>query len=208
MDRSFLDHNVSNMDAVLKSVERDYYVYKWFLFLLNRREIRARLSKEKKAKSCYVRLQLMTALQALVLFYTISSLFTLTIFLFQSPALWVFVLGAGPLVWGLSLLKRKVLVRLVEAFLSGDFAQNPLGHQTLYQLSEDYSRRFAVASLIDTMYASETAMKTAWKIAYIAAFCVLAVQVWVAFLLFPLILLLVFCWVNSTANYRRLGHAR
>jgi hypothetical protein len=202
MNIEFLNKKVSSINVILSSIETDYYVYKWFLFLVGTPEIKAQLSQQKGTTSCYSSISAVTVLQ--ILLYGVFLICTWYIFLIrQYYLLWFYFLfvGAG---WCLFFFKRKYLVKLASFLLKSDFPEGEIGNITLYQLSEDYSKKLSIASVVDTIYASETTLRATFKISFICTVFIFMFRIWNTFFLVALSLVLVFFLSNSIQNYKRL----
>lgn len=203
MKFELLNKNVSSPELIALSIHNDYAVYKWFLFLLSAKSLRKRLFQiNQNVTRPYRWLRSVTFMQ-IVLYL---SFFCLALTIYPNNGYSVLVMACGVLVsvFCLYLVKKRCLVRLVKALIDIDYPEGVLQHKTLYQISEEYAKTYKIASLVDTIYASERQKSWVLKTVFFLTIFVFMLEVWVSILIAYACVILGYGFVNSLPLYRRL----
>lgn len=144
---------ITNLDGLESSILTDAYVYRWFTHLVTQLSFKKRSLGLTKIEDDYRRITLISRLQrvcglaAVILF----------LFYFQSKQLVivpVFFL-AGYFIFKLRSKKKACVTRISIHFIREDFEPEVLKRTTLYQMSELYSQKYGILSLVDAIYHSD-----------------------------------------------------
>ena len=138
---------VSSMTSIIRSIENDRQVYRWFLIITGLKEIREKLSLDQKTKDEYQNLQEIKTRE--IITYTVMGLIVIIAFLIKQP--WPLLLEGVPLAALIYLFKhnRQSVALISEQFLLENVQSQNLKDQTLFQTCEYLSQRYNTPSLVD-----------------------------------------------------------
>ncbi|MFA5260317.1 MAG: hypothetical protein WC450_03720 [Candidatus Omnitrophota bacterium] len=160
---------VSSFPTLIRTLDNDFYSWRWFSYLLAQPPVKTALILEKDMPRQYralARIERQELLLAGILLLSWAGLLTP----FRIPVAVLLCFG----LWVSSYLttKKKAIITqistrwLQKEFLPGDFEQ-----KTLYQISEIISKKYKVTSLVDAVYFSDTV----FRILYLGWFVLLLV---------------------------------
>jgi len=144
---------VSSLKSLTRSIETDYYVYRWFTFLIHHPPIRQNLIKSSKFETLYRRFQK----NSFLLNVSLLMIFSGIIFIigngqWHSPWI-IFILSAAA--YKLHNTQRTTVSLIGNYFVSQEYNQHNFATKSLYEISEIYAQRYNIPSLISTMCQSD-----------------------------------------------------
>ena len=142
---------VTTPEALANSIETDQHVLRWFTLLVVQPSLRARFDQDPQTQRLYQILKQVVVAQYLLYLFVGGSFFIL-MYLGHYPYLWLGLLLIFP---ALYLHQRlKYCVRGIGmAIVQRDFDPSLLRQKTLYQISEFYSRKYQIPSIVDNIFA-------------------------------------------------------
>lgn len=138
---------VSSMNSILASIENDRQVYRWFLMLVCLPEARNMLCVQHIIKEKYQTLK-KVQIGEIITYLVMASILSVSCFLKQP---WDLLAESIPLMalGSLYLNNRRCVAAISEQFLLKNLEPDKLNHQTLYQTSEYFSKKYNIPSLVD-----------------------------------------------------------
>jgi len=144
-----------NLKMLRSTIRRDKHVRRWFLGLLAANKVREEFYAAPGSSALYKNFSQSLKKQKLSL---INCVLLVTIFSLSRQPLW---LAAGGIMFGLFILRlnssAKNLAEAAAWMVSRDFPDTDMARTTLYQIGEIYSRKYRVPSLVDALYAFDSA---------------------------------------------------
>ncbi len=143
--------HVSSFEAIINSIKYDAEVCRWFEFLIDQPAVSAQISAEEGIARAYQDIQLSLLRQRVLFAFALASIAAVIL----SKSLWPLL--AVPLIlfgWLHSQkAKAAAVVAVSERLIRRDYVPvDILSNITLFQLSEQYSKKYKVASLVDKIY--------------------------------------------------------
>jgi len=144
----------NNIAIVKSSLKEDKHTYRWFMKLILLSQVKSELRKNAYINGLYSKLQKSLAVQHISLafillfctfFITIDKPLNLTIILIP---LWLGIKAY--------IKKRRYILEISSYLISRDFNNDSASAYTLYQVTEYYSRRYGVPSLVDILHTLDT----------------------------------------------------
>jgi hypothetical protein len=138
---------VSTMSSVISSIENDRYTYRWFLTLICLPEVQKGLSAQNKAQEDYAALK-MIQINKIVLYLLLVGVI-LFAYLIRQPL--VVLIELVPLAALVYLFRKNCgrVAAISRQFLLENISSDELERQTLYQISEYFSKKYNIPSLVD-----------------------------------------------------------
>ena len=143
--------NVSSFEAILNSIKYDPEVCRWFEFFVTQPAVMEELFSDPSMGREY-RVVKDAILKQRILFAA-AMISILLVMIFQ--VMWVFLVVPVVVYFWIRLkkLKTKSVAAISEALISRDYSPKEiLSNITLYQLCEQYSKKYGIASLVDKIY--------------------------------------------------------
>ena len=154
---------VSSLPTLARTVENDFYCGQWFSYLLSQSPVKAALVPDENMRRQYRALARIEK-QALLL----DALLLLCLAGMLTPYRMAVIVLLAAWFWRSSYLtnkKKAIVVELGMRWLSLEFTPEDFERKTLYQLAEIISRKYGVASMVDTVYFNDTVFRilyTGW----------------------------------------------
>jgi hypothetical protein len=143
--------HVSSFEAIINSIKYDAEVCRWFEFLIAQPAVSAQISAEEGAVQAYRDIQRALLRQRVIFAFALASVMAVIL----SKSFWPLL--AVPFIlyfWFHSQkVKAAAVVAVSERLISRDYVPlDILSGITLFQLSEQYSKKYKIASLVDKIY--------------------------------------------------------
>ena len=147
-------NNVSNIPSIIRTIENDRQVYRWFLMLISIPKIQQALCVEHKTRSQYQTLKKIQITE-IVSYMALALTVTVSCFIKQP---WLILVGGFPLTILINLFRknRGCVARISEEFLLKNIQPDQLNRQTLYQTCEYFSQEYNTPSLVDIITFQDT----------------------------------------------------
>ncbi len=141
---------VCSIKGLRSTILRDYYVYRWFLYLLRQSSLRSELSACQENRIIYEQLGKITRLQWFlgILILGLSMLYLKTKFFLLLISLAVACLCGFKVL----AVKKRYVADLSLHVIERDFPADKLAKTTLYQIGEIFGEKYQVLSLVDAIY--------------------------------------------------------
>lgn len=164
--------NVSSFNAIINSIKFDAEVCRWFEFFVTQPAVMEELSSDLSMGREYRVIKDAVLKQRILFASAMISILLVMIF----KVMWVFL--AVPVVvclWGrLKKLKTKSVAAISETLISRDYSpKESLSNITLYQLCEQYSKKYGIASLVDKIYCFSQVKRRS-----VIVFLMIAIGIW------------------------------
>ncbi len=164
--------NVSSFNAIINSIKFDAEVCRWFEFLVSQPAVWAQLSSAPQMERAYRDIKEAIFKQRVLLgaaALSVPAAIVLKIFwvVLVTPAIMYFWVR-------LQKLKARAVVAVSETLISRDYSPKEiLANITLYQLSEQYAKKYGIASLVDKIYCFDRVKRYS-----IFVFLVIVIGIW------------------------------
>ena len=194
---------VTSVEAIIASIKTDRYVYRWFSYLIVHPAVKAQLKQSLEMSRFYHDLQRQTCLQVIVYVGQIFFLYYLIIAQQWLALIPIVLLTVLP--FYLSHRKMDLVAKISIQALTKDYSNDQIARMTLFHICEIYSRKLHIPSLVDTIYAMDSALRRTiiWTFVftvfiYPLAFWQMLLCLWATYFMIRLI-------VNLTYFYKRLA---
>ncbi len=164
--------NVSSFDAIINSIKYDIEVCRWFEFFVTQPAIAAELQSDAQMAQAYGDLQKAVFKQRVVLALALISVLAISFL----KTYWAFLMIPAVLYYGIRFQgqKKDCVVEISKKVISRDYAPvDSLSSITLFQLSEQYAKKYGIASLVDKIYCVDQVKRYS-----VLVFLVVVMAVW------------------------------
>ena len=172
------------------------------MFLITQPAVKSELSDDAKICGSYSTLKKTITLQIavyLILLYLIIS----AVFLQQHIYPWIGFLFLYPL-FLLYHTKKKCVIKISSHILFRDFDTQAMHDKTLYQISEEYSRKYKTLSLVDAISALDKLLRKAIILVFISVCFVYPLGAWYMYACLIISSYVVYAIANTSLVYKRL----
>lgn len=154
---------VSTPEALASSIDTDQHVLRWFTYLVAQHSVQSRFRNEPAVRKFYHNFKKAMGLQCMF-----SLLLLGTFILLVVTKHYFYFLGLSVFIFcsvRVHLVLKNCVREISMSMILRDFEDSILRKKTLYQVSEFYSRRHHIPSLVDYMFAWDNI----WRMTLIAA---------------------------------------
>ncbi len=193
---------VSSPEALLSSIARDRHVHRWFTFLITHRDVKAKLSVEENIKKLYNELRTSTIRKRLLLTAILCCLCPV-VFLNQ----YVYIAILALLIYHYIAIRsrnKKQVIKISEYMLFKDFERSDICEKTLYQIGEEYSRKYSIPSLVDAVSGIDSALQRTLLATVTFFYFLYSVNHWQFIIFCVAACYLVYAILNTSVIYKRL----
>ena len=190
---------MSSLPTLTRTISNDFYARRWFSFLLAQPPVKTALISEGNMQIQYRALARIERLEGLLdgaLLLCLAGM--LTPYRIPVAVLLCFWLGLSSY---LTTKKKEVMLHLSLCWLRMEFSPDDFEQKTLFQIAEIISKKYQIASLVDTVYFSDTALRilyTGWFVFLLIPYPIPDFAVFAGCSVFAVIL------VRNILNSRRL----
>jgi len=167
---------VSNIEGLSESITSDYQVGRWFVYLVTRPDVKSDLIKDPNISFLYPKLNACLQKQGFLCLLTLCFLLFIVV-TGQYPLIWlsfVFFLVH----WRLNSLKTEIVKQIGIVMLTNDYPEKEICKKTLYQISEHYSRKYNIPSLVDVIFSYDVIARKSVYFLVLFSLFVLVFQSW------------------------------
>ena len=138
-----------SLQGLRKTIQYDYYTYRWFLFLISQSTFQREARRDPEFDAGFRTIQAFRLVQGglgLILFFAVG--------IFLASAAWPYAVLAVMMVlgeWNVMSRKKRCVADIACTFVARDVPPEILARSTLYQVSERYSERYHILSLVDAI---------------------------------------------------------
>jgi hypothetical protein len=191
---------ISGLKTLLSSINNDYQVYRWFLFLIMSQQVRTKIKELPLWNALYSFLNRYIFIHWLVTTLFLSSL----IIAIKHPFFLLFNIALIIPLYVLHRNKKRLVVQLAEALLKNDFSQTDLNQKTLYQIAEILSRNYKIPSLVDVIYNADQFIRKSVIFMFVLSSFILFLKLWQLYLIIAATYFIVYLLFNSFFIFKTL----
>ncbi len=186
-----LHNKISSISSFKKTIFNDRHTYSWFKYLLLTPEIKQTLSQNKTAVVIYGKIKNASLSQAFLVIICIL-LFLLNFYKKQPLFLAVLVI-IFIFLFKIYCAQKSHVQELALMLIQDDFKEDSLEQNTLYQITEYYSKKWAFPSFVSYMFKADQISRTSLAVSFLFFLFILPIG---NSLHFTLVVLLVLYCVN------------